>query len=274
MLAEFTIYLLDITFTVLMCQFVIPKGHGYLYWSPFLLLIAGYILGLALVWLSLSIFCQIYSKKKTYNKPSKVANFLLRHCVGYINIHARVKLKVIQNEPWPKERFLLVCNHLSRFDPMIVIHKYGKLGMAFITKPSNFKIPIGGHFMKAGCYMAIEREDKLKSLEVMKEASRLIEENLASIGVYPEGKRMEVEDHVGEFHEGVFAIAMKANAPIVVTSIIGSENIAKNFPWKRTKVKYQILKVIYPSEYQGKTTKAVSDYARQLMKDSLEKEMQ
>ena len=274
MLAEFTIISLDIAFTVLMSLFVIPKGHGYLYWAPFLLLIAGYIIGLVLVWLSLSIFCQIYSKKKTYTKPSKVANFFLRHCVGYINIHAGVRLRVIQNEPWPKERFLLVCNHLSRFDPMIVIHKYGKLGMAFITKPSNFKIPIGGHFMKAGCYMAIEREDKLKSLEVMKEASRLIEENLASVGVYPEGKRMEVSDHVGEFHEGVFAIAMKANAPIVVTSILGSESIAKNFPKRRTKVRFEIIKVIYPSEYQGKTTKAVSDYARQLIKESIEKEMQ
>ena len=274
MLAEFTIISLDIAFTVLMSLFVIPKGHGYLYWTPFLLLIAGYILGLLLVWISLSIYCQIYSKKKTYTKPSKVANFFLRHCVGYINIHAGVRLRVVQNEPWPKERFLLICNHLSRFDPMIVIHKYGKLGMAFITKPSNFKIPIGGHFMKAGCYMAIEREDKLKSLEVMKEANRLIEEDLASVGVYPEGKRMELSDHVGEFHEGVFAIAMKANAPIVVTSILGSENIAKNFPWKRTKVRFEIIKVIYPSEYQGKTTKAVSDYARQLIKESIEKGMQ
>ena len=156
---------------------------------------------------------------------------------------------------------------------MIVIHKYGKLGMAFITKPSNFKIPIGGHFMKAGCYMAIDREDKLKSLEVMKEASRLIEENLASVGVYPEGTRREIEDHVGEFHEGVFSIAMKNNAPIVVTSILGSQNIAKNFPWKSTKVRFEIIKVIYPSEYQGKTLKAVSDYARQLIKESIEKEM-
>ena len=84
---------------------------------------------------------------------------------------------------------------------------------------------------------------------------------------------MELEDHVGEFHEGVFAIAMKANAPIVISSIIGSENIAKNFPLKSTKVKFQILKVLYPSDYQGKTTKAVSDYARNLIKESIEKEM-
>lgn len=273
MLVEFVIISLDIIATVLVSLFAIPKGHGYLYWAPFLLLIAGYIVSLIFVWLSLSIFCQFYSKKKTYNKPSKVANFLLRHCVGYIDNHAGVRLKVIQNEPWPKERFLLVCNHLSRFDPMIVIHKYGKLGLAYITKPSNFKIPIGGHFMKADCYMAIDREDKLKSLEVMKEATRLIEEDLASVGVYPEGTRRELQDNVGEFHEGVFAIAMKANAPIVVTSILGSENIAKNFPWKHSKVRFEIIKVIFPSEYQGKTTKAVSDYCRTLMQESIKKGM-
>ena len=59
MLVESLIILLDIAFTVLMSLFVIPKGHGYLYWTPFLLLIAGYIISLVFIWLVLSIFCQI-----------------------------------------------------------------------------------------------------------------------------------------------------------------------------------------------------------------------
>lgn len=273
MLVDIVALVLDCAFTALISLFLIPKGQGYLYWVPFLLFIAGYIAAIIFLWLSLSAFCQIYSKKKYYSKPSKLAGFLLRHCIAYIDNHAFIRMKIIQNEPFPKERFLLVCNHLSRFDPMLIVHKFGKLGIAFISKPSNFKIPIGGHFMKATCYMAIDREDKMKSLEVMKEANRLIEENLASVGVFPEGTRREVEDNIGEFHEGVFSIAMKANAPIVVTSIIGSQDIPKNFPKRGTKVTYRIIKVIYPNEYQGKTAKAVSDYARQLMKDSLKKEI-
>ena len=164
MLVDAFIISLDIAFTVLISLFCIPKGQGYLYWVPFLLLIAGYFAGLVFVWLSLSAFCQIYSKEKTYKKPSRIANFLLRHCIAYVDNHALVRMKIIKNEPLPKERFLIVTNHLSRFDPMLVIHKFGKVGLAYISKPSNFKIPIGGHFMKAGCYMGIEREDKLKSL--------------------------------------------------------------------------------------------------------------
>ena len=270
MIVELLVTLVDIAFTVLLTLFCVPVGHNYHYWAPFLLLIAGYILGMAFGWIFLSILASFYSKNKEYKKPSKWASFWLSHSIGYINHHAGVILKTLKNEPLPKERFLLVSNHLSKFDPMILAEKYGHLGLAFISKPSNFKIPIGAHFMKATCYQAIDREDKLKSLEVMNEASRLISEDLTSIGVYPEGKRNDDPHDVGPFHEGVFSIAIKAKCPIVITSIQGSEKIHKNFPLKYTKVKFQILKVLYPADYAGKTVKQISEYARSLILESLQ----
>ena len=270
MVVELLVILVDIAFTVLLTKFCIEPGHYYHYWAPFLLLIAGYIVGMAFGWIFLSIICQFYSKNKEYKKPSKLASFWLSQSIGYIDHHAGIILKTIYNEPLPKERFLLVCNHLSKFDPMILAEKYGHLGLAFISKPTNFKIPIGAHFMKASCYLAIDRYDKLKSLEVMNEASRLISENLTSIGVYPEGARHNAPEELAEFHEGVFSIAIKAKCPIVITSIKGTEKIHKNFPKKFTRVKFQILKVLYPSDYLGKTSKQISDLAHDLIKESLQ----
>ena len=269
MVVELLVALVDIAFTVLITWFCIPVGHYYHYWATFLLLIAGYIVGMAFGWLFLSLLASFYSKKKDYKKPSKWASFWLSHSIGYIVHHAGVRLKTIQNEPLPKERFLLVSNHLSKFDPMILAEKYGHLGLAFISKPTNFKIPIGAHFMKACCYLAIDRYDKLKSLETMNEAARLISENLTSIGVYPEGTRHNSPEELAEFHEGVFAIALKAKCPIVITSIKGTEKIHKNFPKKFTKVTFQILKVLYPEEYQGKTSKQISIEAHDLIENSL-----
>lgn len=271
MLVDLFVILVDVAFTVLITFFFVPTGHYYHYWAPFLLLIAGYLVGMALGWITLSIIAQFYSKNKEYKKPSKAALFWLSQSIGYINHHSGARMKVIYHEPLPKERFLLVCNHLSKFDPMLLAEKYGhKLGLSFISKPSNFKIPIGGHFMKASCYLGIEREDKLKSLQTMNEATRLISEDLSSIGVYPEGARQKTPEDLAEFHEGVFAIAQKANCPIVITSIKGSEKIHKNFPWKFTKVKFQVIKVLYPSDYQGMTSKAISLKARSLIEESLQ----
>ena len=122
--------------------------------------------------------------------------------------------------------------------------------------------------MKACCYLSIDRYDKLKSLEVMKEASELIASNSTSIGVFPEGTRSE-DATLGAFHEGVFSIAKKTNCPIVITSIKGTENIHKNFPKRKTVVELEVLKILYPSDYESMVSKEISDYARELMFKSL-----
>ena len=103
----------------------------------------------------------------------------------------------------------------------------------------------------------------------MNEATRLISENLCSVGVFPEGTRHNSVEEYGQFHEGVFAIATKAKCPIVVTSILGSENIHTNFPKRFTKVKFQVLKVIYPEQYQGQTVKQISDNCRAIIEQSI-----
>ena len=270
MIVELFIILIDLAFTGFLTWKCIPVGNYYHYWAPFLLLIAGYIVGLALGWITLSIICKFYRKDKEYKKPRKFAAFLLSQSIGYICNHALIRFKATFNEPLPKERFLLVSNHLSKFDPMLLAAKYGKVGLAFISKPTNFKIPIGAHFMKASCYLSIDRYDKLKSLETMNEASRLISENLTSIGVYPEGARQAAPEELAEFHEGVFAIAIKAKCPIVITSIIGTEKIHKNFPKKCTKVHFQVLKVLYPEMYVGRTSKSIALEAHDLIKESLQ----
>ena len=268
MVVELLVILIDLGFTTLI-TYLIPTGNYYHYWAPFLLLIAGYIIGLAVMWIVLSIIGKFYPKDKYYPKPHRFASFWLNQSIAYICAHALIKFKVTYNEPLPKEKFLLVCNHLSKFDPMLLAAKYGHKKLAFISKPTNFKIPIGAHLMKASCYLPIDRYDKLKSLEVMNEASRLIAEDLTSIGVYPEGKRNNSPEELGEFHEGVFAIGLKAKCPIVITSIKGTEKIHKNFPKRFTKVHFQILKVLYPNDYLGKTSKYISDYARNLIAESL-----
>jgi len=269
MIVEILVILIAISFSVLITYFCIPVGHGLHYFVPLLLLIAGYIIGVALMWVILSLFALPYDKKKIYDKPSKWASFWLRESIAYINNHAGIRVKIIQNKPLPKGRFLLICNHRSKFDPMILAALYGKKDLAFITKPTNFKIPIGGHFMAGACYLSIDRYDKLKSLEVIKRATDLIANDLTSVGVFPEGTRSETNE-MGEFHEGVFSIALKSQCPIVVTSFMGTEKIHSNFPKRFSKVTLKIVDVIYPEDYQGMIAKNLSDHCYQLMHDSLD----
>ena len=269
MVLEAIILLVSVSFSVLITLFCIPVGVGYHYFVPILLLVAGYVIGLAFIWLLLYLFSLPIKQDMQRQKPSKWAGFWLREGISYVNNHARIKLKIESHVSMPQnERFLIIANHRSKFDPMILTQKFGHKDLAFISKPTNFKIPIGHRFMLGACYLPIDRYDKMQSLQIMKKAAVLISSGESNVGVFPEGTRSE-DNQLGPFHEGVFNIAMWSKAPIVVTSFMGTEKIHKNFPLHRTKVTLQILEVLYPSDYEGMTPKALSDHCYEVMRNSL-----
>ena len=152
---------------------------------------------------------------------------------------------------------------------MLVAAKYGKRKIAFITKQENLKVPLAKYFMPGMCYMGIDREDKLQSLDVMRKSISLISSGEASVGVYPEGKRNYGID-LGEFHEGVFNIAIHAKCPIVVMTIKGTEQIKKRWP-RSTNIYMNIEGVIPYEEIEGKTAISVSNMVHSIMLESLTK---
>jgi len=246
-----------------------PVQHAYDFYIPIVLLIAGYIGSTALSLILVFAFSLPFTKKKQYKKPSGWCRFWLQNAEQYIIFLSRTKVKVIGYSRIPKnEKFLLVCNHRSNFDPMIITAKWGKLGIAFISKKQNFDIPFVNRLMSGMCYMPIDKDDALQSLAVMKRSAELIANGICSIGVFPEGKRQH-DDIVIPFHEGVFNIAIRTKAPIVVCTVNDAYQIQARFPWKRTKVTLKVLEILRADEYEGKTAKEVSDYASELMVDEL-----
>ena len=51
-----------------------------------------------------------------------------------------------------------------------------------------------------------------------------------------------------DFSAGCLLAATKAEAPVVVGTIWGTEKIHRNFPWHRTDVYFDIIDVIYPEK--------------------------
>jgi len=269
----FEIYALLFTFGSLTASYLtfVPKDGGFHFWAWLLIVPLSYVCALLLLWAWLFLISLPYKEDNERMKCSKWAAWWFNHALAYVNMHARVKLKIKNKNSVPKNtRFLMVSNHRGRFDPMILAQVYGKYGLSFVSKPSNFKIPVGHRFMWAQCYMSIDRNDFLQSLSVMKRCQKLISENVSSVGIFPEGRR-QTETILGDFHEGVFNIAIKTNAPIVVCTFDNTDKVASNFPWKSTKITLDIVRVIYPDEINGMTAKEVSDLVHQLMVESLEK---
>lgn len=248
-----------------------PVQHGYDFYIPIVLAIAGYAAGIILICLWLSFCCLFVDKNKEYNKISKWAKFWFVQGLYYLNKHSLAIVKVKGKNKLPKnQRFVMVCNHKSKFDSMLISEIFAKYDIAFITKRSNKKIPWGGTLMSGMCYLPIDRDDKLQSLSQFKRAGELIKNNVCSIGVFPEGTR-HPEPGLGEFHEGCFNIAIKSGAPLVIFTTKNTDKVNKNFPFKFTKVTIEIVGVIPNEEICDKPAKEVSDMVKKIMEENLSK---
>ena len=240
--------------------------------------IVAYYLGSIIVWFVVTvlvyiIFVWLLSLTVDLDKPVTENHPIIRRIVvSIIGILCRVGRLRIHVKGWeniPKEgKFLWVGNHRSNYDPIAtvwIMHHYG-VPIAFITKPENMKIPLVRLIHRAN-YLVINRDDPRKAISTINAAAELLKNDVVNVGVYPEGTRSKGVEML-PFHNAVFKIAQKANVPMVVASVTGTENIHKNAPWQRTDVTVDFCACISPEEVKSSSTKDLGDRVRALLEDA------
>ena len=120
--------------------------------------------------------------------------------------------------------FILVANHISLFDPLIVGSTAGQLAgrlVHFMAKQEVRRWPVIGWLAtQAGVYFVRRGEGD-------RAAQRLSLELLASgeaIAVFPEGTRSR-DGVLGEPRNGAALLAMRSGVPVLPVSITGSNRI-------------------------------------------------
>lgn len=234
-------------------------------------LVAIYIFCHLALWIFWFIVSLTISVKKEYDNPSAFYNWVFVLWYRYMMIVGRIRLHCTGCEKIPADRkFLLISNHCSKFDNFIHCAVLKKYQIAYVSKPENFKIPIGGRFMRRGLYLSLPRGNTKEEFKTIMKAIGYIKENKVSIGIFPEGSRSK-DGMLQEFKPGAFKIAEKTQCPVVVCSMKGTINIHKNCPWKKTDVYMDIIEVIEPSVWKEKNTVEVSQYAHDLIQNNLNK---
>ena len=210
--------------------------------------------------------------KREYDEPSRFYRALMNSITAFILRAARVKIHTSGAEAVPgnTRKLLFVSNHRSNFDPLITWHYFKDRQMVYVSKDANFKLPIAGRIIRRCCFMAIDRENPRNAMNTIKKAAGLLRKGEMSVGVYPEGTRSK-DGTLLPFHNGVFKIAQKADAPIVVFSISGTEVIHRNFPWHHTDVYLDVLEIIPADEVKGAKTDVLGDHIRELLEQQLNK---
>lgn len=236
-----------------------------------LLYILGGIFGVLVLYiLFLGVCCLLVDPNREYEKNSPFYRALLNSATAAVMWLLRIRIHVTGMEKIPgDQKVLFVCNHRSNFDPLITWHIFRKWDIAFISKAENFKLPFFGRIIRKCCFMAIDREDPRKAIVTINKAAKLLREQEVSVGVYPEGTRSK-SGKLLSFHNGVFKIAGKAGAPVVVLSITGTEKISGRTPFRATDVYLDVLEVVPGDVVRGSRTELIGMAARRLMETNIE----
>ena len=204
--------------------------------------VLGALVGLILLFLLVLLISVLFvDTKKEYEKRSNYYERLMDVTAWVVLKLCNVKVIVTGLEKVPQNsRFLLVSNHRSMFDVIasrMVLRKYG---VAYVSKPENFKIPVAKQLGMRCRFLAIDRENPRNAMKTLVKAIDFIKNDEGSVGIYPEGTRSK-NGKLLPFHDGVFKIAQKADVPVLVSTVVGTEKVSKNTPFKRTIVYIDFL---------------------------------
>ena len=118
---------------------------------------------------------------------------------------------------------VIVCNHLSYLDPLLMISLYPR--HKTIVKSTFFRVPIFGWMLKQSGYIPSTSEGKLS--ELMIERIDAMDDFLASGGnlfIFPEGTRSR-DGAIGRLNKGAFKIARLGRTPIKVLYITNTHKL-------------------------------------------------
>ena len=238
----------------------------YVYWA-LILLVASFLQ----YWLLLFISSCLVDTKRLYTKHSGYYRWLLVSSTWHLIFVGRVRFHTKGMEKIPKDqRFLLVCNHRSKLDPITSWFLLQDYDLAFISKEENFHVPCWGRLIRRCCFLPIDRENPRNAMKTIDMAADLIKDDQVSIAVYPEGTRNFGEGLL-PFHNGIFKIAQKANVPVVICGMKGAEKMPKNFPFHGTDIYFEVLDVMTAEQVKATRSNDIGEHARNLMMTFIEK---
>ena len=260
---------LSVLIESIICLFTdIISGLGDL-WVPIVLFLGIFVAFLVFHLLVMVIASLLVNKKKPCPKPNRFYKLLLDYTAEIAMSIMRVKVVANGFEKLPSDkRFLLVSNHRSSFDPIATIPQVMKFDVAFISKPENFRIPIASEIIHKCCYLPIDRDNARNAMRTIHSATEFVKNNILSVAVYPEGTRSKT-DELLEFKDGVFYIAKKSPCPIVIMTVNGTEKIKKNFPFRKTVIHLDVLKVLEIESFIDKSTHEISEEVKGIMLENL-----
>lgn len=151
-------------------------------------------------------------EKKEDPRGSRFFRFIYALLSGVVKVIFRITVVNKENEP-DESGYVVVANHVSATDPIIICYAFRKHQVHFMAKKELFGIPLFGRIIRMLGAFPIDRGGN--DVGAIRNAVSIVEEG-KSMGIFPQGHRYPGEDpRETKVKNGAALIATRAGAPVV-----------------------------------------------------------
>jgi 1-acyl-sn-glycerol-3-phosphate acyltransferase len=150
-----------------------------------------------------------------------LARFCIRAAgwIGGVRVIVQGREKIM-----PGKNYVFLSNHQGNSDGPVLCHVIPRDCRALV-KQEMMQLPILSLVLKQAQFVPIERLNPKKAQMGIELGAKRLKEG-KSFFAFPEGTRSR-DGRLGDFKKGVFIMAIKAGAPILPVTILGSDTIQR-----------------------------------------------
>jgi len=174
-----------------------------------------------------------------------------------------VKVSGRENLPPANKAAVYVANHASFMDIYSMFHL--RRPFKFISKTSNFLIPVIGWSMFLTGHVPLKRMERRSQMETLKKCRDMLADG-GSVLFFPEGTR-SVDGTMAPFKKGAFSVAAKENVPVIPVTIVGAHEAMAS--GKEYALNNGGIKVIVHPAIQSTDADELCAQAEKIIKESL-----
>ncbi len=163
----------------------------------------------------------------------------------------------------PRHPYVVVANHESFVDILLISHLPWE--MKWLSKKSNFNVPVAGWLMYLAGDIKLDRGDRESATKAMQRARVWLDRDV-SVMIFPEGTRAR-EGELGRFKDGAFRLAIEAQLPILPLAVSGTKEALRKHDWRFGRADAEVH-VLDPIDTAGLTL-ADLDSLRDRVRDAI-----
>lgn len=185
-------------------------GFSILYWAFFCLTLPLGLLG-ALV---------VHVVTRPFDRGGRALHmYTCAWGMFYVAANPIWSVRVTGREKIPRRgAAVIVANHASLIDILVLFGLYRQF--KWVSKASNFKLPIIGWVMRLNHYVYLVRGNRESVIAMMNECRELLAHRVPVL-IFPEGTRSATRGLQG-FKDGAFSLAKETGAPVIPVAIYGT----------------------------------------------------